>query len=162
MTAIIPKLSIKINVKDFNLVLKDEDLLKKLTSLTLSKNVSSISGMRYEIEQLTNLAKNRQVNARAILAKSHNQIVGWSLLSREASRFYTRTNPFGELWFNPVKHGMLFELFVDKDFRRMGIGTKLIKTARKIAAPYPLAICPWDYSSRKFYNNFDGFYHYEI
>lgn len=135
-----------IKVMDFNLVATKPNLLKKLRSLTIRPE----SGLNHELNHLLRSAQNRTVRSKIVVAVLEKNIVGWGLLSREDSSFC-----FSNTWNGfSSNDGVLFELYVDPHHRRKGVGTEIIKTARKHSGPLKLCIAPWDDSSRAFYNTF--------
>lgn len=141
--------SLKIKTEDFDIVATKPELLKKLRELTLH----SYSGMNYELNHLTDSAKTRSVNAKILLAYYKRELVGWALMSREKSDFYFQHAYNG---FDPSE-GTLFEVFVNPDYRRQGIGGALMKAARKKAGSTRLCVCLWNYQSERFYQNFDHY-----
>lgn len=132
-----------VKVLDFNLVARKPMLLRKMRKLTLRPE----SGLNHELNHLLKTIKDSPVKAKVIAAYLGRSLVGWAILSREASDFN-----FPNTWndFDP-KDGVLFEVYVDPNHRRKGIGTEIIKVARKHAGPSQLCICPWDDQSRAFY-----------
>lgn len=138
-----------VRVSDFNLVAQRPGLLKKLRSLTLH----SSSGMNHELDALTRLVKQRRVNAKVILAYQDATLVGWAILSKEDSNFYF-PNTYDS--FTPAQ-GVLFEVYVDPKYRRKGIGTKIMETAKKKAGTQTICLCPWDSNSRGFFKNFQKY-----
>jgi len=58
--------------------------------------------------------------------------------------------------------GVLLQIYVDPKHRRTGIGSALVKEARKRAGAARLCICPWDYQSEKFYQNFEHYKHTKL
>jgi len=134
-----------INVLDFNSIAKQPDLIKKLRKLTLNR----YSGMNYELTSLNKMAKKRKVNCRIIVASINDEMVGWALLSREPSDFIFPTGQYYE----PIC-GFLFQIFTNLNHRKKGIATEIIKIARRLSGPYKLCVCPWNYSSDKFYEKF--------
>lgn len=144
-------LSLKIKTENFDIVAKKPTLLKKLRHLTLHPR----SGMNFELNHLIKSAATRNVNAKVILAYYKRELVGWALLSREKSEF-----TFPETYdnFNPAR-GTLFEVYVDPSYRKQGIGAALLKAGRQRAGSMKLCVAPWDYTSTRFYQNFD---HYKL
>lgn len=140
----------------FGMVAQNPDLMKTLYSLTLYGG-NSQSGSTYELDQLTAISKKRVAKARILTASRDKEIVGWSLLSREPSKYMNRFQDTE--WFNPLIHGTLFEVYVKPSHRRTGIATELLKVARRKAQPHPLCFVPWDYTSREFYKNFKHYDH---
>jgi ribosomal protein S18 acetylase RimI-like enzyme len=103
------------------------------------------------LDNLSLLAKKRKVNAKVISVKRNDKIVGWALLSKENSDFHFGYSISGIKTFDAKRDGALFEVFVDPEYRRSGIGSALIKKARKHAGSAQLCIAPHDYKSNKFY-----------
>ena len=144
--------SLIIRVQDFNLVAQNPALLKQLRKLTLS----FASGLKKEIANLISLSKSRPVKAQALLAYYQDEIyqnpklVGWALLSKEESAisFPHSGKPFYS------SDGYLFEVYIHYKYRRQGIGSKLLKIAKRKAQPYQLCVAPWDDKSLSFYQTF--------
>lgn len=135
-----------IKVLDFNLVAKKPALLKKMRALTIRPE----SGLNHELNHLLRTIETRPVRSKVIAAYLDSKLVGWGLLSREDSSFC-----FSNTWDGYKSNdGILFELYVDPNHRRQGIGSEIIKTARKHSGPLKLCIAPWNDSSRAFYNTF--------
>jgi GNAT superfamily N-acetyltransferase len=146
--------SLKIRTEDFNEVAAKPELLNRLRSLTLHP----ASGLNHEMNHLLKSAKERAVNAKVLLAYRKRELVGWALLSREQTDFTFKRSWTG---FMP-EQGVLLQVFVNPDYRRQGIGSALVKAARKKAGSMQLCICPWDYQSDKFYENFDHYKHIKL
>jgi GNAT superfamily N-acetyltransferase len=144
----------KFLIEDFNDVAKKPSLIKKLRDLTLCYG----SGMNIELDHLLATIKERKVNCRIIKVISKTKLVAWALLSRESSSF-----KFSNTWdrFDP-SIGTLFEVYVHPDYRRMGIGSELIKIARKRSGSMTLCIAPWDSQSRGFFLNFERYKHKKL
>ena len=142
-------LSLTIRALDFNRLPQQPELVKQLRKLTLN----AWSGMNRELDTLLALTQQRQVKAQVILAYRNKQLVGWALLSKERSSmaFYTTHKHFES------SDGMLLEIFIDPDHRRQGIGTEIMKVARRKAKPYRLCVAPWDERSEGFYRTFPNF-----
>lgn len=136
---------------DFNLVVKKPRLLEKLRKLTLYP----YSGLNKELDNLLRLIrKNKSVRAYVLTAFLGEELVGWALLSRETSEYsFPRGSSFEE------GDGVLFEIFVSQNHRRQGIGTQLIKLARRKISGDRLCIVPWDSTSHRFYDNFLNYNH---
>jgi GNAT superfamily N-acetyltransferase len=144
---------LKIKVKDFNDVMKDPSLLKNLRELTLNFG----SGMNHELNNIEDQYKIREVNAKAILAYKKKELVGWALLSKEASD-YSFINEEG---FKPSM-GSMFQVYIHPNHRRIGIGSILMRYGRRHAGPNTLCIVPWDDTSRGFYSNFEHYKHKKL
>lgn len=140
--------AIKIKVASFSTIVKKPSLIKKLRELTLYYK----SGMNYELDSFMEILKTRAPKVKILTAYKGRKLVGWALVSKEPSDFYF-PNRDG---YQPDL-GTLFQVFVDNDFRKQGIATNLLKVAQKIAKDDYLCICPHDYTSRKFFDNFKDF-----
>lgn len=143
--------SLRIKTENFDTVAKKPTLLKKLRYLTLH----SRSGLNFELDHLIESSKDRSVNAKILLAYHKRELVAWALLSREKSDFSFARSYDG---FDPSQ-GTLFEVYVDPAYRKQGIGSIILKTARRKAGGMRLCVVPWDYQSTRFYQNFD---HYKL
>lgn len=141
--------TLTIRARDLNLVFQEPELMKQLRKLT----IHSYSGMNRELNYLTKLASTRKIDAKALLAYRSGQLVAWALFSKEKSAM-----TFSNTWdhFHPTD-GVLFEVFVDPQFRRQGIATELLKVARRKAGATRLCIAPWDKQSRGFYSQFPNY-----
>lgn len=139
-------LTLTIRARDFNLLPQYPSLVKQLRKLTLHP----YSGLNREMDTLFKLMEKRPVKAQVLLAYRDGSLVGWALLSQERSDMV-----FSHSWkrFEP-EDGMLIEIYVDPDYRRHGIGTELMKVARRKAGVRRLCVAPWDTGSRDFYSSF--------
>lgn len=150
MTTIKKAEDLTIRVKDFNIVAKQPELLAKLRSLTLHK----YSGMNYELNKFMNIIQTRPVDCKVILAYVKEELIAWSMLSREQSEFaFPSSNGAG---FNAGK-GVLFEVYVTPTHRRKGIASMMMKIARRKVNGTKLCIVPWDEASNRFYGKFSNF-----
>ena len=129
------------SIKNYNELTIDQ--IKQLKKLTLNH----WSGMTYELNNFEKISKTRIVNARIIIVEDNDKIIAWALLSKENSDFAfdKRYHPSTE---------RLFQVYVSRDFRRQGIGSQLLKLARKKAYPYKLHVSTWDTVSESFYKKF--------
>lgn len=148
------KKDLTIRVKSFNEISDDKELLKNLRKLTLNH----FSGMNHELNSFEKIVKTREVKAKFILAYVNDDLVGWALLSRESSDYYFKKSRGG---FSPSQ-GVLFEIFISYLYRRQGIGSEIIKVARRKAEPYRLCFVPWNKTSNDFYNNFKHYKHKKL
>jgi len=149
MTIIKKAADLTIRVKDFNMVATDEKLLMKLRSLTLHK----YSGMNHELNQLLKIIKIRPVDCKIILGYVKDELVAWSMLSKEQSEY---AFPNFNNGYNASK-GVLFEVFVALAHRRKGIASIMMKVARRKVNGTKLCIVPWDHASQGFYGKFSNF-----
>lgn len=138
-------LPLNISVLSLSEIADNNDLISKIRDLTLNP----YSGMNWELDNLLPQTKYRDVNCKAILCYFESQMIGWALLSQEPSDF----GFYNSDGFDPKRDGALFEVYVRPDYRRFGVGTKLLEKAREIADGINLCICPHDYKSTAFYNN---------
>ncbi len=131
---------------DFNLIVSRPEFCKKLKKLTLHAD----SGLNYELDNLLKISKQRKINAKVLTAYHKKSLIGWALLSKENSNFcfYNTLDGFD------ASQGVLFEVYVDPEYRRRGVGTTLIRTAKKCIGKDQLFICPWDELSTNFYKKF--------
>ena len=139
----IPALTIR--VQDFNIVAGKLELLKKLRKLT----ICPYSGMNYELNNFEKICKIRQVKCKIFTAYSDKKLVGWAMLSREPTGY------FGDK-FNP-EDGSLFEVFVDLNYRHQGIGSALIKSAKRRAGGKGFCVAPFDEISFNYFNKFSTY-----
>lgn len=140
------KLQAKIDVLDFNTISKNTAFLKKLRKLTLHPG----SGLNYELNHILRKSKAHKVKVKIITASHDNKIVGWALLSRENSSFIFMNSYDGY----KSNDGVLFQIFVSKEYRRKGIGSQLLTSARRHSGPKKLCIAPWNNQSYQFYDKF--------
>lgn len=145
---------ISIRVVDFNKVAKDQLLLNKLRKLTFG----GYSGMNIELNMLERLCKSQSVNAQIIKGYVDKELIAWALLSKEKSEYYFRHSYNGA----ETGQGVLFEIFVHPSFRRLGIGTKFMKVARRKVNGDRLCIAPHDYRSNAFYDKFKHYNHQSL
>lgn len=141
---------LKIKTEDFNKVAKKQHLLSKLRELSLGPD----SGLNYELDQMGAKVNFKKVKAKILLAYFKKQLIGWALLSKEETDY--AFSP--DTKFDPIK-GALFQVYVHPDFRNEGIGTELLKMARKKAGNSILYFCPWDKKSIKFFAKFKHYKH---
>jgi GNAT superfamily N-acetyltransferase len=146
-----------LRVQDFNVTATKPEFIAELYTNTLYAGKRE-SGMTYELRNLLQKSKSKLVDARIILAHKNEEMAAWALLSREESYFLN--NGFdSDPWFDPAKDGTLLEIFVKPQYRRQGIGTEIVKLARRKAKPYKLCFVPWDTISHTFYGNFKHYDH---
>jgi GNAT superfamily N-acetyltransferase len=136
---------------DFNIVLTKPELLSVLRKLTLYP----YSGMNHELNSLECLSRIRPVKSQVLLAYYEQKLAGWALLSRETSTYGFHKASFKN------GDGVLFEVFVEDEYRRKGIGTELIQVARRKANGDRLCVSPWNSTSDMFYDKFKN-YKYKI
>ena len=146
-------LTLTIRVEDYNLVADRSGFLQQLRKLTLHP----YSGMNCELNRFERVRKTRPVDVKILTAYRNEQLVAWAIMSREPSDFdFLNTGSFHS------GDGILFEVFVDPKFRKQGIGSELIKDARRRANGTRLCVCPHDSVSEKFFNNFKNFKNKEM
>src|SRR5574337_1150490 len=123
----------------FNDIAENVNLLNKLRSLT----VAPYSVMNHERMHLESKAdQNEYVDCDILVAKINKKLVASARLSREPSNFlFLNTDGY------QPSQGALFQVFVDPEYRRQGIGSKLIEKAKQMSLNSALCIAPWDYAS---------------
>lgn len=142
-------LTLTIRAEDYNLAAERLGFLARLRRLTLNP----YSGMNYELNNFERIRKQRRVACQVLTAYRSGELVGWAMMSKEPTDYGFNNSPNG---FHP-KDGILFEIFIHPNFRHQGIGSELIKVARRKAHGSRLCICPHDSISRRFYVNFENF-----
>jgi GNAT superfamily N-acetyltransferase len=147
-------LTLTIRVEDFNLLALRPGALQKLRKLTLHPH----SGMNFELDNFERIRRTRRVECQILLAYRDNELVGWAMMSKEPSDYLF---PNAHNGFSP-SDGYLFEIYIDPDHRKQGIGTELIKVARRKANGTRLCVCPHDYLSRSFFTNFPNYKNKEL
>jgi GNAT superfamily N-acetyltransferase len=147
-------LTLTIRVEDYNLVAERPGFLAKLRKLTLNP----YSGMNYELSNFERIKRQRKVFCQILTAYRSGKLVAWAMLSKEPTDYGFMNSPLG---FKP-SDGVLFEVFVHPEYRSQGIGTELIKVARRKAHGSRLCVCPHDSTSRRFYLNFENFKNKEL
>ena len=127
----------------FNLVAKHPSLLAQLRKLTLER----FSGMNYELDRMTMDAEDRTVNCEIVLAYLEEELVAWALVSKESTNFCFVRSQMGF----SSDNGILFQVYVNPNYRRLGIASELFKKAKEIFKDENFYVCPWDQSSTGFY-----------
>ena len=131
-----------IRALDFNFIAKRPIFISRLRKLTLNP----LSGMNCEIDDILKSTKKRNVNVRVILSYHQKELIAWALFSKENSNItYGSRKKFKESF------GYLFQVYVNPDFRRQGVGSQLFNKAKRLAGNETICICPWDKNSNKFY-----------
>ena len=67
----------------------------------------------------------RSINAKGIFAKYMGEYVGWALWTRETDNYSFKPNP-GQV---------AFQIYVNINYRRKGVGTRLFQAAQAIVQP---------------------------
>lgn len=137
-------LPLTIRSVDFNLIAKKPSWIDKLRKLTLH----SYSGMNYELNHLLQDIPFKKVKARVILAHHHKELAGWGIISNEDSNFgfAGAKVPYSS------SHGWLFEVYVDLNHRRKGIGSEIFRKAQKLIKNDNICVSAWSEESKRFYN----------
>jgi GNAT superfamily N-acetyltransferase len=134
-------------------VFADPKLHKQLRKLTLDH----WSGMNYELNYLERASEMRSIDAKAILALVDDKIAGWALLSNEdgANCIYESNHGAGFTSYRSFQ-GSLFEIYVSRSYRKQGVGTAILKKAKRLTPRKKLVVVPWDKTSRDFYAKSGG------
>lgn len=138
----------KISIIPMDKVLGSRNLVSTLRNLTIRKGAFPLSGMNKLLNQFIETKKTRSVNALAIIARESRIAVGWAILAEESTEFCSTSFDKSQ--------GLLFEVFVNPEKRRLGIGSQILDTAKLIAGPKKIYVVPWDDRSRNFYSNTNG------
>jgi GNAT superfamily N-acetyltransferase len=145
------QLPIKIENVPFNSIINNQDLINRLRKLTLHGEDELDSGMLYELDRLLYEASFRTIDCQLLIVYLEQTVVAWAIFSKEGSDFDFMSGHFES------DSGILFELYVDPDYRRCGIGSTLIKKAKQQAGDQKLVVSPWDSSSSHFFSKFAEF-----
>ena len=145
---------LQIRVQEFSEVLKTPQFINKLRKLTLDH----CSGMNHELNHLIKDSSYRPVECKIMHAYKKKTLVAWALLSKEATDYKFGYAAKG---FQPSQ-GVLFQVFVHPEYRRQGIGSELVKVARRKAGAARLCFCPWDRASDNFYERFNHYNHQKL
>jgi len=140
-----------IKVVDFNNIANNYAIINKLRKLTLHNR----SGMNYELDNLLNLSKIKEVNCKVILSHINDELVGWALLSLEPSNVIYSVMDYDKSYNSG--YGALFQIFIHPDHRKKGIGSEIIKVAKRKVNNKNMCICPWDSKSYSFFAKFNNF-----
>ncbi len=135
-------------VMDANVGLQSKRFVKRLRHLTLGPG----SGMNDALDALLEIIKDGgTVDAYFILAyhPDHDELIAWAVLSEES--FGTTYNIQGRFVSFTKGDGSIFEVYVAPQYRRHGIGSHLLKIAKKIAFN-EIFVVPWDEVSCAFYS----------
>jgi len=142
-------LPLTVRVQDYNIAAQNPEFIGALRLLTLSR----FSGMNHELDSFANISLERDVKCKIITAYHTNELVGWALLSEEQSTFdFSRVDCF-----NP-EHGLMFQVYVQPQYRRQGIAAELMKVANTFSNGKKLWACPWDETSFHFYGKMNETY----
>lgn len=121
---------LKINIIDMDDILVNPHLMTMCRTLSLG----GVSGMNICLDQYAELLKKRSVDACGIFAHYLDIAVGWCMYTHEDDyTFFTSKD--GEA----ASH-----IYVHEQWRRFGIGTRLIQLATKMAEPDMLRVYEHD------------------
>jgi len=140
----------QIKLKTLNLgkIFDNPVLYKQIRQLT----IDCYSGMNQELDYLEVEHTYRKINARAIISYVNDKPVGWALLTKEdGSHTYYDTYD-GNYASYKARRGYLFEVYVDREYRGKGLGTKLLQRAKRLTPNNKLVVVPWDKVSQTFYD----------
>jgi len=114
---------VRFRVVEMDQILKDTDLLT--TCRRLSHGYAS-SGMNRALTLYQSMAdRGQSVDARGVFAKYGSQYIGWLLFTRLADDFY----------YTPKPNHACAQIYVHESYRRKGVGTRLLKVAKKLTTP---------------------------
>lgn len=132
---------IRIDVKNLDKLIDNQEFEAMLRSMTLSKT----SGMNKELTALKEKKKeNGVIDAKAVIASTEDEMLGWLLFSREDSSC-CMTYKFRS------EQGVLVQVYTRPDLRKNGVARKLMLKARRLAGNKHLCVVPWDDNSERFF-----------
>jgi GNAT superfamily N-acetyltransferase len=102
-------------------ILADDNLMQTARRLTLGRP----SGMNAALDHYTTLCATRSVDALGIFAYYMNEPIGWALFTYETDCYE----------FRPEEGQACAQVYVLPDYRRFGVGRKLIKMTAKLGNP---------------------------
>jgi GNAT superfamily N-acetyltransferase len=142
MSTIMKKPSVKLKIIDMNDAMENPKVLASLKELTLC----GLSGMQLTLDRYEDiLVQGEEIRGKAIVAYSGAILIAWGLLSWE---------PDDEVVDFDSSLGVYFQIFVDGNYRRQGIGTKLLARARKIiGSKERLNVSCWSNGATAFYRS---------
>lgn len=100
-------------------IIHQPELMEMARTLT----IGPYSGINRALDYYTDLARIQHVNAIGIFAYYTDNPVGWILLTQESD----------SVAFRPQDDHVCAQIFVARDYRRHGIGTRLLQIASKRA-----------------------------
>lgn len=117
---------LKINIIDMDDILRNPHLVTMCRALSLGGS----SGMNKCLDGYMKLLKKRSVDACGIFAHYLDISVGWCMYTYEDDHVY----------FKPKEGETASHVYVHEQWRRLGIGTRLIQVAARMAAPDVLRV----------------------
>lgn len=102
-------------------VIRSNELLATLRRLSLG----GYSGMNVALNKFIRDMLLRSIDAKAIMMYNNDVAVGWALFSRDVATDHYH--------FNAKDNSICFQIYVDPNYRRMGIGSRLIRAAISLA-----------------------------
>jgi GNAT superfamily N-acetyltransferase len=113
-----------IEIVDMDRIITDPTL--ELECRRLSHGGSS--GMNKALDHYHDVKRTdtRPIDAKGIFAKYMRQYIGWALWTRETDNYS----------FNPAPGRVAFQIYVNHEYRRKGIGTKLFNAAQTLVQPH--------------------------
>jgi len=122
-------LFLKITMVDMDDILRNPHLMQTCRNLSHGQgDPDCVSGMNYFLKRRSQEVKDRSIDAMGIFAHYLNTPVGWVLLSYEDDAFCFHP-PEGN------KESAVAQIYVRQDWRRQGIGSRLMQFAIKVAEP---------------------------
>jgi GNAT superfamily N-acetyltransferase len=105
-------------------ILVDAALMQTARRLTLGRP----SGMNAALDHYTELRTTRSIDALGIFAYYMSEPIGWALFTYETDTYE----------FRPENGQACAQVYVLPDYRRFGVGRKLIKMVAKLGSPVSL------------------------
>lgn len=108
---------LNIKVVEMDEIIRSNELLATVRRLSLG----GYSGMNVALNAFIRDMLLRSIDAKAILMYNGEEAVGWALYSRDVATDHWR--------FNANDGSICFQVYVNPTYRRMGIGSRLMKAA---------------------------------
>src|ERR1700686_1035076 len=119
----------KLKIIEMDDIVRDPILLAAARKLTIGPP----SGMNSALDYFIELSKTRSVDALGIFAYYMQQPIGWSLFSYESDRYM----------FASREGNACAQVYVAHEYRRHGVGSRLLKQVAKIAHPDTVNVYRW-------------------
>jgi GNAT superfamily N-acetyltransferase len=120
---------IKLDIIEMDEIVRSTEIMKTCRALTLG----GVSGMNSALDYYKLLAGTRSINALGIFANYGSICVGWALFTYEDDQFY----------FTARDGNVCTQIYVHPNYRRQGIGKKLMDKATILAKPDTMNVYAW-------------------
>jgi GNAT superfamily N-acetyltransferase len=131
-------LFLRIKIIEMDEIVRSPSLIAIARKLTLHPG----SGMNHALDYYIRLTTQRSVDAVGIFAEYLSIPIGWSLFTYESDQYS----------FYPQPGQVCAQVYVDTNYRRLGVGKALLEMATKLARPDTLKVYAW--SAPSFFDSF--------